>query len=64
MNLTDTITSGINYHQEAVVPTSAGGETHGGGDVFIGAIGNGASAVAGTMDNTAVFKILKAALGL
>ena len=64
LNLTDTITSGINYHQEAVVPTSAGGETHGGGDVFIGAIGNGASAVAGTMDNTAVFKILKAALGL
>ena len=64
LSLTDTVTSGIDYHQEAVVPTSPGGETHGGGDVFIGAIGRGAAAVAGLMDNTAVFSILKAALGL
>ncbi len=64
LSLTDTITSGKDYHQEAVVPTSAGGETHGGGDVFIGAIGRGAAAIAGVMDNTAVFGILKAALGL
>ena len=60
----DVTAAGNDYHQEAVVPMSAGGETHGGGDVLIAAIGKGAEAVAGVMENTAVFSILKSALGL
>jgi alkaline phosphatase len=62
--LTDVTTSDINYHQEAVIPTSVGSETHGGADVFIGAIGSGAESIAGVIDNTEVFKILKTGLGL
>jgi len=62
--LDDTTASGLDYHQEAVIPMSAGGETHGGADVFIGAIGNGAESVTGVMENTAVFAILKKGLGL
>lgn len=60
----EVVTAGRDYHQEAVVPMPVGGETHGGGDVFIGAIGAGAGEVAGVMDNTAVFSIIKKALGL
>ncbi len=52
------------YHQEAVIPMAAGGETHGGTDVFIGAIGNGASNFTGVMDNTEVFGLIKKSLGL
>lgn len=62
--LDDVVTAGKDYHQEAVVPMPVGGETHAGGDVFIGAVGAGASEVAGVMDNTAVFSIIKKALGL
>jgi alkaline phosphatase len=62
--LTDVQTSDLNYHQEAAIPTSAGSETHGGADVFIGAIGSGAESISGVMDNTAVFNFLKAGLGL
>jgi alkaline phosphatase len=62
--LTDVTTSDINYHQEAVIQTNTGSETHGGADVFIGAIGSGAENITGVMDNTEVFKILKAGLGL
>lgn len=62
--LTDVSTSDLNYRQEAVIQTTAGSETHGGADVFIGAIGNGAESIAGVIDNTEVFKILKAGLGL
>jgi alkaline phosphatase len=62
--LTDVSTSDLNYRQEAVIQTNAGSETHGGADVFIGAIGNGAESIAGVIDNTEVFKILKAGLGL
>ncbi len=62
--LTEFQTSANDYKQEAAVPTPAGSETHGGADVFIGAIGKGAEAVAGVMDNTAVFAIIKNALGL
>ena len=62
--LTDFQTSANDYKQEATVPTAAGSETHGGADVFIGAIGKGADAVAGVMDNTAVFTIIKNALAL
>jgi alkaline phosphatase len=62
--LTDVATSDLNYHQEAVIQTSVGSETHGGADVFIGAIGSGAENIMGVIDNTAVFQILKTALGL
>ena len=62
--LTDVSTSDLNYRQEAVIQTSAGSETHGGADVFIGAIGSGAESIGGVIDNTEVFKILKAGLGL
>jgi len=62
--LTDVQTSDLNYHQEAVILQSAGGETHGGADVFIGAIGSGAESIGGVMDNTEVFNLLKKGLGL
>jgi len=62
--LTDVQTSDLNYHQEAVIQTSAGGESHGGADVFIGAIGSGAESIGGVINNTEVFKILKTGLGL
>jgi alkaline phosphatase len=62
--LTDVQTSDLNYHQEAVIQQSVGGETHGGADVFIGAIGAGASVVSGMMNNTDVFAIIKTGLGL
>jgi alkaline phosphatase len=62
--LTDVQISDLNYRQEAVIQTSVGGETHGGADVFIGAIGSGAQSIGGVMDNTAVFSLLKSGLGL
>lgn len=62
--LTDVQTSDLNYHQEAVIQQSAGGESHGGADVFIGAIGSGAESIGGVINNTEVFKILKTGLGL
>ncbi len=52
------------YHQEAVIQTAAGSETHGGTDVFLGAIGMGATGFHGSMDNTKVFTVVKAAAGL
>ncbi|WP_198972725.1 alkaline phosphatase [Xylophilus sp. ASV27] len=52
------------YHQEAVIPTTAGNETHGGGNVFLGAIGRGADSFSGTLDNTAVFGLIRKATGL
>ena len=62
--LTDAQTSDLNYHQEAVIKSGPGGETHGGADVFIGAIGKGAETISGVMENTAVFGLVKQALGL
>ncbi len=52
------------YHQEAAIPMPAGSETHGGTDVFIGAMGNGADTFSGVMDNTDVFGLIKKAIGL
>jgi alkaline phosphatase len=52
------------YHQEAVIQTTAGSETHGGTDVFLGAMGMGSSNFYGSMDNTKVFTLIKAAAGL
>jgi alkaline phosphatase len=62
--LADAQVADKNYHQEAVIPTAAGAETHGGADVFLGAIGAGAESFAGVMDNTAVFGLIRKAAGL
>ncbi len=52
------------YHQEATIPMSAGSETHGGGDVFIGAMGRGAENFHGVIDNTKVFGLIRQAFNL
>ena len=62
--LTDEIVTRDDYHQEAVVRTRAGAETHGGSDVFLGATGAGAELFRGTIDNTRVFSLIKNAAGL
>jgi alkaline phosphatase len=62
--LTDATVFNKAYHQEAAIPTSAGNETHGGADVFLGAMGLGADNFHGVMDNTKVFTLCKKALGL
>ena len=59
--LTEAIVSAEDYRQEAAVRSNSG---HGGGDVYLGAIGAGAHAFHGTIDNTRVFEIIKAAAGL
>jgi alkaline phosphatase len=61
--LTDAIVTADDYHQEAVVRTASGDETHGGSDVFLGAIGAGADSFHGAIDNTRVFELIKAAGG-
>ena len=61
--LTDEIVSADDYHQEAVVRMEPGNETHGGTDVYLGAIGAGAERFHGTIDNTHVFNVIKAAAG-
>jgi alkaline phosphatase len=63
-SLDDSVTSANTYHQEAVVRVTAGNETHGGTDVFLGAIGKGADTFNGTIDNTKVNALVKAAAGL
>ncbi len=62
--LTDEIVTRDDYHQEAVVRTRAGAETHGGADVYLGAAGAGAELFRGTIDNTRVFGLIKTAAGL
>lgn len=52
------------YHQEAAIPMGPGSETHGGTDVFLGAIGQGADAFTGIMTNTEVFGLVRKAVGL
>jgi alkaline phosphatase len=64
ISLDETTTSANTYHQEAVVRVAAGSETHGGTDVFLGAIGKGADTFLGTIDNTKVFGLVKSASGL
>jgi alkaline phosphatase len=63
-SMDDSITSASTYHQEAVVRMGVGAETHGGTDVFLGAIGMGADTFSGTIDNTRVFGLVKNAAGL
>ena len=62
--LTDEIVTRDDYHQEAVVRTRAGAETHGGSDVYLGAAGAGSELFRGTIDNTRVFGLIKTAAGL
>ena len=52
------------YHQEAAIRTAPGSETHGGTDVFLGAIGMGAETFLGTIDNTQVFGLVRKAAEL
>jgi len=63
-HLTDEIVTRDDYHQEAVVRTRAGAETHGGSDVYLGATGANAELFRGTIDNTRVFNLIKIAAGL
>jgi alkaline phosphatase len=53
---------GNDYHQETGVRLA--GETHGGGDVRLFATGAGSQVFRGTMENTKVFHLMKAAFGL
>lgn len=62
--LTDAQVADKTYHQEAAVPMPAGGETHGGTDVFLGAIGRGAERFSGVITNTDVFGLIRQAVGL
>ncbi len=50
------------FLQEAVVPLSS--ETHGGGDVFLGAQGLGAENFSGALTNNEVFSLIKKSIGL
>lgn len=62
--LTDAQVFDKTYHQEATIPVAAGSETHGGADVFLGAIGKGAESFTGVIENTAVFGLIRNAMGL
>jgi alkaline phosphatase len=62
-HLTDAQVSADDYRQEAVVRTEPGYETHSGTDVYLGAVGAGAQRFGGTVDNTRVFELIKAAAG-
>lgn len=63
-HLTDEVVTRDDYHQEAVVRTRTGAETHGGSDVYLGASGANAELFRGTIDNTRVFNLIKTAAGL
>jgi alkaline phosphatase len=52
----------LDYHQETGVRLS--GEGHGGGDVKLYAVGAGSAPFKGTIENTRVFELMKAAAGL
>ncbi len=53
---------GDDYHQETGI--GMGSETHGGGDVKLFATGAGSTPFKGTIENTQVFHLMKAAAGL
>ena len=55
------LAQGDGYHQESGVRIRT--ETHGGGDVKLYATGAGADAFKGTIENTRVFHLIKAAFG-
>ncbi|MFD2366860.1 alkaline phosphatase [Pseudoduganella sp. GCM10020061] len=60
-HLTDAAAAGDEYHQEATVRVKPGRETHGGIDVYLGATGARAETFRGTIENTRVFELIKAA---
>lgn len=62
--LTDAQVADKTYHQEAAIPMAAGSETHGGTDVFLGAIGLGAENFTGIITNTEVFGLIRKSVGL
>ncbi len=62
--LTDAATSANSYHQEAAIRTPVGSETHGGTDVWLGAIGHGADNFHGVIDNTKVYELIRTAAEL
>ena len=62
--LTDAQVADKTYHQEAAIPVAAGSETHGGTDVFLGAIGQGAENFTGIITNTDVFALIRKSVGL
>ncbi len=62
--LTDSQVFADSYHQEAAIPVGAGSETHGGTDVFLGAMGRNADSFAGVIDNTKVFTLIRSAMDL
>jgi len=62
--LTDAQVAVKTYHQEAAIPMAAGSETHGGTDVFLGAIGRGAENFTGVITNTEVFGLIRKSIGL
>ena len=58
-------TAADDFQQEAVVQTGfADSETHGGTDVFLGAIGAGSDNFHGNMENIEVFRLVRKAIGL
>ena len=62
--LDDATVTAKTYQQEATVPVADGSETHGGTDVFLGAIGRGAENFTGIINNTEVFGLIRKAIGL
>jgi alkaline phosphatase len=52
------------YHQEAAIPVGAGSETHGGTNVYLGAMGKNADSFTGVIDNTKVFTLIRSAIDL
>jgi alkaline phosphatase len=65
-DLTRVDTTANDYIQEYAVQlpgAGAGGETHGSGDVMLFAAGAGRARFKGTLDNTAVFGLMKSAFG-
>ena len=43
---------------------AAGSETHGGTDVFLGAVGRGSERFTGVITNTEVFNLIRQSVGL
>ena len=62
--LTDAQVADKTYHQEAAIPMAAGSETHGGTDVFLGAMGLGAENFKGIITNTDVFGLIRKSVSL
>ena len=58
------IVEGLDYQQESAIRVGNGNESHGGGDVQLYAAGAAAKTFKGTIDNTKVFSLVKAAGGL